>query len=87
VEYLNLICADAFVESAGGIFPIIWSENSLMEPTETDNHREASDQWLTDLLDRRQELSIQLAKLDVEIEIVRGSPERVRTKGVSDREF
>jgi hypothetical protein len=61
-----------------------------MKPTEILTYRETENQWLTSLLDRRQELSIQLAKLDVEIAIVRGtlrSRERGRTKGVSqDRE-
>jgi hypothetical protein len=72
------------------ILPIISSENLLMKPTEILTYRETENQWLTSLLDRRQELSIQLAKLDVEIAIVRGtlrSRERGRTKGVSqDRE-
>jgi hypothetical protein len=61
-----------------------------MRPTEITNYRETDDQWLTGLLDRRQELSIQLAKLDVEISIVRGAlraRETARTKSVSqDRE-
>jgi hypothetical protein len=61
-----------------------------MKATEIPTYRETSDQWLTGLLDRRQELSIRLAKLDVEIGIVRGAlraRETARTKGFSqDRE-
>jgi hypothetical protein len=61
-----------------------------MKPTQKDNYRETGTQWLTGLLDRRQELSIQLSRLDVEIGIVRGAlraRETVRTKCVSkDRE-
>jgi hypothetical protein len=44
-----------------------------MKPTDTPNYGETDDQWLTGLLDRRQELSMQLAKLDVEIYFVRGA--------------
>jgi hypothetical protein len=61
-----------------------------MKPTEIANYRETDSQWLTGLLDRRQELSIQMARLDDEIGIVRRAlraRETVRTKGVSrDRE-
>jgi hypothetical protein len=61
-----------------------------MKPTEIDTYRETDSQWLTGLLDRRQELSIQMARLDVEIGIVRRAlraREAVITKGVSqDRE-
>jgi hypothetical protein len=42
-----------------------------MKPKETVEYRETDEQWLKGLLDRRQELSIQLARLDVEIGIVR----------------
>jgi hypothetical protein len=44
-----------------------------MKATEIPTYCETSAQWLTGLLDRRQELSIRLAKLDVEIGIVRGA--------------
>jgi hypothetical protein len=57
-----------------------------MKPTEIPTYRETENQWLTGLLGRKQELSIQLAKLDLEIGIVRGalrSRERARTKCVS----
>jgi hypothetical protein len=61
-----------------------------MRATEIDNHRETDNQWITSLLYRRQELSIQLARLDVEIGIVRRAlraRERARAKDVSqDRE-
>jgi hypothetical protein len=56
-----------------------------MKPTEIDNYRETDDEWLTGLLGQRQELSIQSARLDVEIGIVRGTlraREAARTKGV-----
>jgi hypothetical protein len=56
-----------------------------MEPTETANYRETDDEWITSLLGRRQELSIQLARLDDEIGIVRGAlraRETARTKSV-----
>jgi hypothetical protein len=60
-----------------------------MKPAEP-TYRETESQWLTGLLDRRQELSIQLSRLDVEIGIVRGAlraRETVRAKCVSkDRE-
>jgi hypothetical protein len=42
-----------------------------MKPTQMNNYRETRNQWLTALLDRTQELPIQLARLDVEIGIVR----------------
>jgi uncharacterized protein involved in exopolysaccharide biosynthesis len=57
-----------------------------MKPNEITNYCETGQQWLADLLGRREELSIQLATLDVEIGIVSEalrSRERVRTKGVS----
>ena len=43
-----------------------------MKPTEIAKYRESQEQWLVDLLSRRQDLSIQMAKLDVEIGVVRG---------------
>jgi hypothetical protein len=67
------------------ILPLILSENLLIEPTEKANYRETDEEWLTSLLDRRLELSIQLARLDDEIGIVRGAlraRETARTKGV-----
>jgi hypothetical protein len=72
------------------IFPITMTEKSLTKATEIGTHRETDDQWMTSLLYRRQELSIQLARLDLEIGIVRRALRtrgRLRTKGVSqDRE-
>jgi hypothetical protein len=50
---------------------MVLGENLLMKPKETVEYRETDEQWLKGLLDRRQELSIQLARLDVEIGIVR----------------
>jgi hypothetical protein len=58
-----------------------------MKPSEIANYRETDDEWLTGLLDRRQEPSIQLAKLDVEIGIVQRAlraRETVRTKAISE---
>jgi hypothetical protein len=61
-----------------------------MKATEITTYRETENQWLTGLLERKQELSIQSAKLDVEIAVVRGvlrARELARTKDVSkDRE-
>jgi hypothetical protein len=55
------------------ILPLILSENLLIEPTEKANYHKTDEEWLTNLLDRRLELSIQLARLDDEIGIVRGA--------------
>jgi hypothetical protein len=61
-----------------------------MKSTEIANYRETDDQWLTSLVERRQELSLQLARLDIEIDVVRRTlraRETARTKGVfKDRE-
>jgi hypothetical protein len=57
----------------------------LMKPTEIAKYRESQEQWLLGLLSRRQDLSIQTAKLDVEISVVRGvlrSYKTVNEKGV-----
>jgi hypothetical protein len=65
---------------------MISSENLLMKPTEMPTYRETENHWLTGLPRQKQELSIQLAKPDLEIGIVRGalrSRERARTKCVS----
>jgi hypothetical protein len=48
-----------------------------MKPTEIAKNRESQEQWLVELLSRRQDLSIQMAKLDVEISV-----ETVKAKGV-----
>jgi hypothetical protein len=72
------------------ILPRILNENLLVEPADTANYRETDEQWFASLLDQRQELSIQLARLDVEIEIVRKTlraRETAKTRGVpEDRE-
>jgi hypothetical protein len=61
-----------------------------MKPTAISIYRETENQWLTGLLDREHELTIQLAKLEVEIGVVRGAlraRESARTRCVSqDRE-
>jgi hypothetical protein len=61
-----------------------------MKLIEIAHYRETGNQWLTDLLGRRDALSIQLAKVDDEIGIVRGALRAhgvAKTKGVSqDRE-
>jgi hypothetical protein len=85
VEFLKLTLAGTLVESACG-HPFDNLKSLLVKPTEIANYRETDDEWLTGLLDRRQELSIQLAKLDVEIGIVRGAlraREAARAKNVS----
>jgi hypothetical protein len=58
-----------------------------MKPNEIANYRETGHQWLSDLLGRREELSIQLAKVDDEIVILRGALRLRGSVGVSqDRE-
>ncbi len=60
-----------------------------MKPTEMAKYRESQEQWLVDLLSRRQDLSIQMAKLDVEIGVVRGvlrAYETVKAKDVVEGE-
>jgi hypothetical protein len=49
-----------------------------MKPTEMPTYRETENHWLTGLLRQKQELSIQLAKLDLEIGTGRGLFDRVR---------
>jgi hypothetical protein len=74
------------LQSQRAVFPpITISEDLLMKSTEIDAHSETDNQWMTSLFYRRQELSIQLARLDVEIGILRRAlraPERFGTKGV-----
>jgi hypothetical protein len=57
----------------------------LMNPTEIAKYNETQEQWLLELLSRRQDLSIQTAKVDVEISVVRGvlrAHEMVKANGV-----
>jgi hypothetical protein len=42
-----------------------------MEAADTAKYRESQNQWLIEVLSRRHELSIQMAKLDDEISMVR----------------
>jgi hypothetical protein len=42
-----------------------------MEATDKAKYRESQNQWLIEVLSRRHELSIQMARLDDEISIVR----------------
>jgi len=56
-----------------------------MNPTEIAKYSESQEQWLLELLSRRQDLSIETARLDVEIGVVRGvlrAHEAVNAKGV-----
>jgi hypothetical protein len=72
VQFLTVALASTFV---------------LMNPTEIAKYRESQEQWLLELLSRRQDLSIQTAKLDVEISVVRGvlrAYETVKAKGVAE---
>jgi hypothetical protein len=57
VQFLTMVLACSFV---------------LMNPTEIAKYNESQEQWLLELLSRRQDLSIQTAKVDVEISVVRG---------------
>jgi len=57
----------------------------LMNPTEIAKYNESQEQWLLELLSRRQDLSIQTAKVDVEISVVRGvlrARETVKANGL-----